>query len=203
MTMIDFSTLAPEQTRALEKACAAKGAGFLESPVTGSKMGAEQGTLVLMCGGSPETLEKMQPILKAVGRKSLHIGGVGDAAQVKLVGNLLIAHMMQGLSEGAALLAKAGVPLEKLLEMVRESGYSSPYWDFKGKPLAAKDFSTHFSIDLMHKDLVLATQTGLKLGVPMPGGAAIREVYALARAQGLGERDIVATAAVVNPDLLK
>ena len=74
-------------------------------------------------------------------------------------------------------------------------------WDFKGKALQAGDFSQHFSVDLMHKDLTLAMATGQALGVPMPGTAAIREVYQLARRQGLGQEDICATAKVVDPGL--
>jgi len=203
MLMIDFSTLAPDQTRGLEKACADHGVAFLEAPVTGSKSGAESGSLVIMCGGTKEIFDRAQPILSAVGKKAILIGPVGDAAQVKLIGNVLIAHMVEGLNEGAALLAKAGIPMAKLLEVVQSSGYASPYWDFKGKALVARDFSTHFSIDLMHKDLTLALQTGDQLGVPMPGTAAVREIYALAQAQGLGSMDIGATAAVVDPSVLK
>jgi 3-hydroxyisobutyrate dehydrogenase len=200
-TVVDFSTLGPELTRALERDCNGRGASFVESPMTGSKAGAEAGTLVLMCGATPEALAKVKPVLEAVSARQIHIGPVGSASQVKLVGNLLIAHMLQGLSEGAALLSKAGVPLTKLLEVVQSSGYASPYWDFKGKALAAKDFSQHFSIDLMHKDLTLALGQGQALGVPMPSGANIREVYQLARALGLGQEDIVATAKVVDPGL--
>jgi 3-hydroxyisobutyrate dehydrogenase-like beta-hydroxyacid dehydrogenase len=202
MVMIDFSTLGPESTVALERACKEHGAAFLEAPVTGSKMGAESGTLVIMCGGTEDAFTRAQPVLNAVGRKAIHVGVVGDASHVKLIGNMMIGHMLEGLHEGAALLAKAGIPLAKLLEVVQASGYASPYWDFKGRALEARDFSTHFSIDLMHKDLTLALETGTRLGVPMPGTAAVREVYALARAQGLGEQDISATAAVVDPGLL-
>ena len=83
--------------------------------------------------------------------------------------------------------------------MIQSSGYASPYWDFKSKAITERDFSGRTSaINLMHKDLVLATETGLKLGVPMPGTATMRELYALAQAQGLGEKDIAATAALVD-----
>jgi len=126
-----------------------------------------------------------------------------QAAQMKLIGNLVIAHMVEALSEGTALAAGAGITIEKVLEVIQASGYASPFWDFKGKALAARDFSTHFAIDLMHKDLTLAMDLGHQLGVPMPGTAAVREVYQLARAQGMGERDIVATAAVISPALAK
>ena len=201
--MVDFSTISPELTRKLEAECIERGAGFLEAPVTGSKLGAEHGTLVLMCGGPRTVFDEVEPVLSAVGKKAIHVGDVGAAAQVKLIGNMLIAHMLEGLHEGAALAAKSGIPLSKVLEVVQSSGYSSPYWDFKARALESRDFSTHFAIDLMHKDLTLALQTGLDLGVPMPGTAAIREVYSLARVQGYGDKDISATAIVVNPDLAK
>lgn len=196
---VDCSTLSPDDARAHERLCNDLGARFLAAPVTGSKGGAEAGTLTLMCGGDAALFEELRPLLAAFSGKQILVGDAVQAAQVKLVGNVLIAHMMEGLAEGAALCRKANVPFEKLLEVVAASGYASPYWAFKGAPLARGDWSTHFSIDLMHKDLSLALETGRELGVPMPGTAAVREVYALARAQGFGSEDIVATAKVVDP----
>jgi 3-hydroxyisobutyrate dehydrogenase-like beta-hydroxyacid dehydrogenase len=198
-----FTTLSPALSRGEAKRAAERGARYVEAPVTGSKAGAEAGTLVVMCGAAEADLAAAMPVLQAVSTKQIHVGAVGEAAQVKLIGNMLIAHMMEGLAEGAALAAAAKIPLDKVLEVVRASGYASPYWDFKGKAIQARDFSTHFSIDLMHKDLTLAMATGQALGVPMPGTAAIREVYQLARTQGLGGEDIVATAKVTQPLLGK
>lgn len=198
---VDFSTLSPEVTRNLAARCEQKGASFLESPVTGSKDGAEHGTLVLMCGGEAATFERVRPVLEAVGRRLIHVGPVGSASQVKLIGNSMIGHMLTALSEGAALASRSGIPLSKVLEVVQASGYASPYWDFKGKAIEARDFTTHFSIDLMHKDLSLAMSTGQSLGVPMPGTATVREVFQLARAQGMGDEDICAVAKVIDPSL--
>ena len=201
--VIDFSTVGPAAVQALATACQARGARFLAAPVTGSKGGAAAGTLLLMCGGPAETFAAAQPVLSAVGSKAILVGDVVQAAQMKLIGNLMLAHMLEGLSEGSALAAAAGIGLEKMLEVVQASGYASPFWEFKGKALAARDFSTNFSVDLMHKDLTLAMEVGQQRGVPLPGAAAIREVYQLARAQGLGEQDIAATAAVISPVLAK
>ena len=200
---LEFTTLSPALSLGEARLAAERGARFVEAPVTGSKAGAEAGTLVVMCGAAAADLAAAMPVLQAVSAKQLHVGAVGEAAQVKLIGNMLIAHMMEGLAEGAALAAAAKIPLEKVLEVVRASGFASPYWDFKGKAIQARDFSTHFSIDLMHKDLTLAMATGQALGVPMPGTSAIREVYQLARAAGLGAEDIVATAKVTQPALGK
>jgi len=201
--VIDFSTVGPAAVRALDEACRARGARFLAAPVTGSKNGAAAGTLLMMCGGSPETFAAAQPVLSAVGAKAILVGDVAQAAQMKLIGNLILGHMVQALSEGTALAAGAGISVQKVLEVVQASGYASPFWDFKGQALAARDFSTHFSVDLMHKDLTLALAAGDAYGVPMPGTSAVREVFQLARAQGLGGRDIIATAAVISPTLAK
>jgi 3-hydroxyisobutyrate dehydrogenase len=197
--VIDFSTVGPEATRRLEEACGKAGALFLASPVTGSKNAAAAGTLLMMCGGAEQAFAAAQPILQAVGAKAVHVGAAEQAAQVKLMGNLIIAHMVEALSEAGALAVQSGVGLDKLLEVIRASGFASPFWDFKGKALATRDFSTHFSVDLMHKDLTLALELAHRLDVPLPGTAAIREVYQMARARGLGSSDIIATAAVVDP----
>jgi 3-hydroxyisobutyrate dehydrogenase-like beta-hydroxyacid dehydrogenase len=111
---------------------------------------------------------------------------------VKLAGNALIASMLQSFSEGMLLTKKAGVDPRKFLEVVQASGFRSPYFDFKGKALLERDFTTHFSIDLMHKDLSLFLDNAAKHRVPTPAGAAMRETYNVARASGLGDKDITA-----------
>ena len=201
--VIDFSTMFPALVRRLGVAVAERGGALLEAPMTGSKNGAQAGTLLLMCGGERALFDELQPVLSAVGSKAIYVGAIGQATQVKLIGNVFIAHMLEALSEGAALAARSDIPLAKLLEVVQSSGYASPFWDFKGKALLERDFSTHFSIDLMHKDLTLALATAHEKRVPMPGAAAIREVYQLARAQGRGGDDISATAAVIDPSLAR
>jgi 3-hydroxyisobutyrate dehydrogenase len=188
--LIDFSTVSPDLSRSLESRGRALGVDFVEAPVTGSKNGAEKGTLLLMVGGTLEAVARCAPIFAAVGEKAIHCGPVGAAAQVKLAGNALIASMLQGLGEGMLLAAKAGVDPAKLLEVVQASGFRSPYFEFKGGALLRRDFSTHFAIDLMHKDLGLFLDAAAAHRVPTPLAAAVREVYALARAAGKGEQDI-------------
>jgi 3-hydroxyisobutyrate dehydrogenase-like beta-hydroxyacid dehydrogenase len=199
--VVDFSTLSPALILRLGAAIAQRGAALLEAPMTGSKNGAQAGTLLLMCGGDRALFDGLQPILGLVSAKTIYVGALGQATQVKLIGNVMIAHMLEALCEGAALAARSDIPLGKLLEVVQSSGYASPFWDFKGKALLERDFSTHFSVDLMHKDLTLALQTAHEKRVPMPGAAAIREVYQIARAQGRGEDDIASTAMVIDPNL--
>ena len=193
---IDFSTVSVELSRELDAACSARKIDFVEAPVTGSKNGAEKGTLLIMAGARPDAIARAEPLFQAVGEKWIHCGPVGAGTQVKLAGNVLIALMLQGLSEGMLLARKAGVDPRKVLEVVQASGFRSPYFDFKGRAVLERDFDTHFSIDLMFKDLSLFVESAAKNRVPTPAAAAIREAYQIARAAGLGEKDI---AAVIVP----
>jgi 3-hydroxyisobutyrate dehydrogenase len=189
---IDFSTVSVELVRSLAERFGALGVDFADAPVTGSRGGAEKGTLVIMTGCSEATLARATPIFQAVGEKVIHCGDVGTGTQVKLAGNALIAGMLQTFSEGMLLTKKAGVDPRKLLEVVQASGFRSPYFDFKGKAMLERDFTTHFSIDLMHKDLTLFTENAATHRVPTPTASSLRETYNFARAAGLGDQDITA-----------
>jgi len=188
--LIDFSTVSVALVQELGAAFSAKGLDVVDAPVTGSKNGAEKGTLVIMAGGSEAAMARAQPIFQAVGEKVVHCGALGAGTQVKLAGNGLIAAMLQAFSEGLLLTSKAGVDPRKFIEVVQASGFRSPYFDFKGKALLERDFSTHFSIDLMHKDLTLLVENAAVHRVPTPSAAAMKETYAFARAAGKGEADI-------------
>lgn len=195
---VDFSTISPDLARELDAACAAKEVDFVDAPVTGSKGGADKGTLLIMAGAAPAAFARAQPLFQAVGEKAVHCGPVGAGSQVKLAGNALIALMLEGLSEGMLLTRRAGVDPRKLLEVVQASGFRSPYYEFKGQALLRRDFETHFSIDLMFKDLSLFLDSAAKLKVPTPTAAAVKETYQLARAQGKGDQDIGAVATALE-----
>lgn len=187
---IDFSTVSVALVSELGAAFGAKGVEVIDAPVTGSKGGAEKGTLVIMAGGADAAMARAQPLFEAVGEKVVHCGALGAGTQVKLAGNGLIAAMLQAFSEGMLLTSKAGVDPRRFIEVVQASGFRSPYFDFKGQALLEHDFTTHFSIDLMHKDLSLLLDNAAAHRVPTPCAAAMRETYAVARAAGKGAQDI-------------
>jgi 3-hydroxyisobutyrate dehydrogenase-like beta-hydroxyacid dehydrogenase len=195
---VECSTISPGLARRLGEALRAQGAEVLEAPVTGSRTGAEKGTLLFMTGGAREVHDELQPILMSFGSKAIYCGELGQASVVKLVGNTLISFMLEGLCEGLTVARRAGVPLEKVIEVVMASGFASPYYTFKGEAIAKRDWEEHFSIDLMHKDQSLMLDEAALRGVPMPGLAAIREVFQSARARGWGKEDIVAVVKAVE-----
>lgn len=189
---LETSTISPDLARRVAEAIRAKGGDALEAPVTGSKLGAEKGTLLLMTGGRRETHDELMPVMMAIGSKAIHCGEVGQASVMKLVGNTLISFMLEGLCEGLVVGQKAGLSIETMLEVIMASGFASPYFTFKGGAIARRDFGQHFSIDLLVKDQTLMLAEAAARRVPMPGLAAIREVHQAARAQGWGQEDIAA-----------
>jgi 3-hydroxyisobutyrate dehydrogenase-like beta-hydroxyacid dehydrogenase len=189
---LECSTVDPGTTRRVQAALRERGGDSLEAPVTGSKNGAEAGTLLFMTGGDAAVHEELMPVMMAMGTKAIRCGEMGQGSTVKLIGNSIISLMLQTLCEGIVAGRKAGVAIETILEVVMASGYSSPYFAFKGSAIAKRDFAEHFAIDLLVKDQTLMLHEAAALKVPMPGLAAVREVFQSARAQGFGREDICA-----------
>jgi 3-hydroxyisobutyrate dehydrogenase-like beta-hydroxyacid dehydrogenase len=138
------------------------------------------------------------PVLMAMGSKAIHCGDIGEASVVKLAGNTLISFMLEGLCEAMAVTRRAGVNPQALIDVVQASGYASPYYAFKSAAILKEDWDQHFSIDLMAKDQGLMLEEADRRRIPMPGLAAIREVYQAARARGWGQEDIAATYKAVD-----
>ena len=195
---LECSTVSPEMTRRVQAAMRARGADALEAPVTGSKGGAENGTLLFMTGGDAALHQELLPVMMAMGTKAIHCGAMGQGSTVKLIGNSVISFMLEALCEGVVLGRKAGLSIETILEVIQASGYASPYYAFKGAAIAKRDFEEHFAIDLLVKDQGLLLEQASALKSPMPGLAAIREVFQAARAQGLGREDICAVVKVLE-----
>ena len=195
---VETSTISPDLARRVDAALSAKGAAMLEAPVTGSRNGAQNASLLLMTGGSKDLHEELLPLLQVIGSKAIYCGPMGSASLVKLLGNTYISFMLEALAETSVLAKKADIPLEIVLEVVMASGFASPYYTFKGGALLKRDFDQHFSIDLLVKDQNLMLQEAASLGAPMPGLVAIRDVCQQARDQGLGQDDIIGVAKVLE-----
>ena len=133
------------------------------------------------------------PVMMAMGTKAIYCGEMGQGSTMKLIGNSFISLMLEALCEGIVVGRRAGLPLETILEVIQASGFASPYFAFKGgRDRAGATSSEHFSIDLLVKDQSLMLETAAAARVPMPGLAAVREVFQSARAQGFGREDICA-----------
>jgi 3-hydroxyisobutyrate dehydrogenase-like beta-hydroxyacid dehydrogenase len=190
--VIESSTISPTLARRLGAACEERGAELLEAPVTGSKLGARDGTLLYMTAGKKAVHDELEPIILCMGQKAIYMGGPGMAQSMKLIGNTIISFMVEALAEGLTLGSAVGLEPAKIIEVIQSAAFSSPYWSFKGGAMVRRDFETHFALDLLHKDQTLALAMAQEHKVPMPALAAIREVATAARANGFGGEDIVA-----------
>jgi 3-hydroxyisobutyrate dehydrogenase len=197
-TYVECSTIGPEQAERVAATLRVKGADMLAAPVTGSKLGAENGTLLFMTGGSAEVNARIEPVLLTMGERVIYCGSIGQAFVVKLVNNALVSFMLEGLCEGAVALSKAGIPLRTWLQVIQNSAMASKYYAFKGEALAKRDFSTHFSLGLLAKDQDLMLEQASTTLVSMPGLSAIREVFRSAQAQGYQAEDIAGVVRVLE-----
>ena len=121
----DASTISPSESRKIGQALAAKGVDFLDAPCTGSKPGAEGGTLTFMIGGSREVFERVRPYLEAMGKRFYYCGGPGMGLHAKLSQNLILSNLLQGFNEGMVLAAKAGVDPDLMLDILNNSAAKS------------------------------------------------------------------------------
>ncbi|HZT71479.1 MAG TPA: NAD(P)-dependent oxidoreductase [Terriglobia bacterium] len=190
--VIDSATISPVVSRRLACATAGKKASFLDAPVTGSKHGAEKGELTFMIGGDRETFEKALPLLKVLGKKHIYCGAHGAGLSAKLAQNAIQSTMVEIFCEGFVLAAKSGVKPEVMFEIIQNSLARAALTDFKAPFIFRGDFTPYFPLKWMHKDVTLAMEAAYSQGVPMPVTAAVKEVYAAARAQGKGDLDYAA-----------
>jgi 3-hydroxyisobutyrate dehydrogenase-like beta-hydroxyacid dehydrogenase len=174
---VDSSTISPGLARKIAAACAERGARFLDAPVTGGDWGAKKGELVFMIGGDAATLKEAEPILSAMGKKLFHLGPNGAGQTIKLAMNLILALEVDALAEALALTTRAGIPGEKLVEVLQSSMGRSGLLDVKAPNLLKGEYAPSFPLRLMHKDLGLALDLANQLGVALPATAAARETY--------------------------
>lgn len=186
--LVDSSTVSPALARRSAAAAAAQGCEFLEAPVTGGTWGAEKGELVFMLGGEEATIKRVEPVLGVMGKRFFHLGPVGAGQTVKLAMNLLLVLEAEAFAEALALVKGAGLEGEKLFEVMQSSMGRSGLLDIKGAMMLKGEYKPSFPLRLMHKDVGLALDLANQLGVPLPSGAATREV--LNSVKGAAKEDV-------------
>jgi 3-hydroxyisobutyrate dehydrogenase-like beta-hydroxyacid dehydrogenase len=197
--LVDCGTTSLSLTAELDAAAQARGATFLDAPITGSKLGAENGTLTFMVGGPGTALERIAPLLAVMGKHTVHVGetaGLGQAAKYCL--NLSQAVVLEGVLEGYVLAKKLGVPLPRMAEVFEHSAGRTGVGAFKIPYLLRGDFSPHFKLWLMHKDLHLALGEASRMRLALPLARSVCTLYDQGVAEGLGEQDFLALARLLE-----
>jgi 3-hydroxyisobutyrate dehydrogenase len=195
---IDMSTIAPHEARGIAARLAQHGVGFLDAPVTGSAPKAADGTLTIMVGGAGEDVERARPVLDAMGETIVHVGPVGHGQTVKVLTNALAAANVTALAQALLIGRRAGVDLDRMVEVLPRSAGGSRMVELKARPMLDHDFTPLFKLEHMLKDAGLALDTARELGVPFPAAAQARELLSAGVGRGLGEQDFAAVVEVLE-----
>ena len=191
--VVDSSTISPSATLGFAERVRAKGADYVDAPVTGSKIGAESGQLVFIVGAEPALIERLQPLFSAMGKATLRMGGTGKGQAAKIGMNLMIATMYEGFAEALVLTSKLGVESENMLQLIQSSMVRSGVVDYKAPFVLKRDFTPNFPLRLMHKDLKLMLDAAREGRVKLPALETVEEVYDIAAEEGFGDRDYAST----------
>lgn len=206
--LIDSSTIDVETARAMHQAAATAGYKFLDAPVSGGVVGAEQATLTFMCGGDKATFDTARPILSGMGKNIVLCGGPGQGQVVKICNNMMAAINMLAAAEALVMGEKLGVDRKVLYDVITTSTGRS-FSIEKSCPIpgpvptapSSNGFKPGFMAKLMLKDLRLSQAAAQMAGSPTPLGAAATAAYAMHIANGHGNLDSSSIIKLINPDL--
>lgn len=194
----DASTIGPSESRRIGAELSKSGIYFLDAPCTGSRPGAEGGTLTFMIGGPQDVFERVRPFFEPMGKKLYYCGGPGMGLNAKLTQNLVLSNILNAFNEGIVLSTKAGVDPGLMLEILANSAAKSGLIEYKAPFVLRRDFAPNFSTKWMHKDIGLMLESGEELGVPLPLTALTRQMFQFAISSGLGEADMCSTIQVLE-----
>jgi 3-hydroxyisobutyrate dehydrogenase-like beta-hydroxyacid dehydrogenase len=197
---MDMSTVLPATSLREQEAYAKHGVDFLDVPVFGSKQESADAKLWIMAAGNKAVFEKVKPVLEHLGQTVHYLGKNGNAAAMKLVGNLIVALEMEALAEGLILAQKAGLDLSAVMEVVKVADFRSPLLVSNGQNILKRNFSPSFALKLMLKDADLIAKFSESLESPTPALPVVQKNLESAVALGFGEENASAIIRVLEKE---
>ena len=186
---VDHTTVSAAVTRELAAASAGNNIAFVDAPVSGGQAGAENGQLVVMCGGDQAAYDSAEPLIDAYAKKCVRLGDSGAGQLTKMVNQICIAGLVQGLSEGLHFAEKAGLDGRAVIDVI--GGGAAGSWQMVNRyeTMLDDEFEHGFAVDWMRKDLQIALQTGREINARLPLTALVDQFYADVQQQGGGRWD--------------
>ncbi|MGR6430633.1 NAD(P)-dependent oxidoreductase [Rhizobium sp. PAMB 3174] len=182
--LIDNTTASAEVARELAEACKAKGVGFIDAPVSGGQAGAQNGVLTVMCGGDEDTFKKAEPVISAYARMVGLMGPAGSGQLTKMVNQICIAGLVQGLAEGVHFGKRAGLDIEKVIEVISKGAAGSWQMENRYKSMNEGKYDFGFAVDWMRKDLSIVLNEARNNGAKVPVTALVDQFYGDVQAMG-------------------
>ena len=189
LLLIDMSTIRPDTAREVAEATAARGVRFLDAPVSGGQAGAVEATLSIMVGGSAEDFQAARPLLETLGRTIVHVGPVGAGQTVKAANQLIVAGVIELVSEAIVLLEAHEVEMGPAVEVLAGGLAGNQVLERKAAGMLARRFDPGFRIDLHHKDLQIVQAAARDAGVAVPVTALVAQMLVSLRSLGRGGLD--------------
>jgi 3-hydroxyisobutyrate dehydrogenase len=186
---IDNTTASAEVARELHAEAAKRGLHFIDAPVSGGQAGAQNGALTVMCGGDAEAYAKAEPVIAAYARACRLMGGSGAGQLTKMVNQICIASLVQGLAEGLHFATKAGLDAEAVVEVISKGAAQSWQMENRYKTMIAGKFEFGFAIDWMRKDLAICLDEARRNGAHLPATALVDQFYSQVQKMGGGRWD--------------
>ncbi|MCB5176226.1 NAD(P)-dependent oxidoreductase [Microvirga lenta] len=181
---VDHTTASAEVARELYAAAQDRGAAFIDAPVSGGQAGAENGVLTVMCGGDAEPYSKAEPVIMSFARACRLMGPAGSGQLTKMINQICIAGLVQGLAEGIHFGKKAGLDIEAVLDVISKGAAGSWQMENRGKTMNQGKFDFGFAVDWMRKDLAIVLGEARKNGASLPATAMIDQFYAEVQKMG-------------------
>jgi 3-hydroxyisobutyrate dehydrogenase-like beta-hydroxyacid dehydrogenase len=194
--LVDHTTASADVAREIAAACSERGVGFVDAPVSGGQAGAQNGTLTVMCGcDDPAVFEKVKAVIAPYARTCELLGGVGAGQLAKMVNQICIAGIVQGLAEGINFAQRAGLDVEKLVGVIGKGAAQSWQMDNRAGTMAKGQFEFGFAVEWMRKDLGICLDEAQRNGARLPVTALVDQFYAQVIARGGRRWD---TSSLVN-----
>ena len=183
-TLVDNTTASADVARELYAAASKSGLKFIDAPVSGGEAGAQNGVLTVMCGGDQDVFDAVQPVIDCYARAVTLLGPVGSGQLTKMVNQICIAGLMQGLSEAMNFGSKAGLDMDKVLGVISKGAAQSWQMENRGTTMCRGEFEFGFAVDWMRKDLAICLQEAENNGARLPATALVDQFYAQVQARG-------------------
>lgn len=187
--LVDHTTASAELARELALACAARGVGWLDAPVSGGQAGAENGKLTIMCGGEPAAFDAVRPLLESYARCARLLGPAGAGQLAKMVNQICIAGLVQGLAEGLHFARSAGLDALAVIDVIRQGAAQSWQMENRHASMLEGRYDFGFAVDWMRKDLGIVQDEARRNGSTLPVVELVDQFYAEVQAMGGGRWD--------------
>ena len=187
--LVDHTTASADLAQELHAAAGERDVGFVDAPISGGQAGAENGVLTVMCGGDQADFDRAEPVIAAYAKAVTLLGGPGSGQRTKMVNQICIAGLVQGLAEGIDFARRAGLDVEQVVDTISQGAAGSWQMANRGVTMARREFDFGFALDWMRKDLAICFAEAERVGATLPLTSVIDQFYARLQRQGHGRWD--------------